>query len=243
MIYTGDTGAGSEPSAWAGGRAQSCCRLQRVHRLPSPGLLPEQRKRDLPAQLLAGAGELHAGDVQAPGHVGRAVSRALLRPEPPAPSPGISPLAAPQIGFAVLFSFGSSLHALPPLCPSPPKPNAIPAASPGAYAGHPASLRRDGKRPLLGISQAFPSECRVLGIAQPLQERSCLGQAALRPPSLPGGSPGRDAGPGRDASPGRDEGWREGHAWTRRPSFLTRSPSPAAPTKTKTKRSASCSPP
>lgn len=174
----------------------------------------------------------------------------------PAPSPGILLLVALKIGFAEFFC--SSLHALPQLCPSSPKPNAILTASksqPGTWDGSAAM----GNVPPSWHLPSFPSKCPVLDITQPLQERSGLDEAALSIPSQPcRSSSWHEAGcepsggldvtpregcdpPGRLAGEFARPGGAEHHAWTEEAELLTRSPPPAAPTKTKTKLSASCS--
>lgn len=177
----------------------------------------------------------------------------------PAPSPGTLLLVALKIGFAELFC--SSLHALPQLCPSSPKPSAILTAikfQPGTW-DHSAAMGNVPFPAGAWLLPSFPSKCRVLDITQPLQERSGLDEAAPRIPSQPCGSSSRhEAGcepsGGMDVTPREDcdppgrlaggfarPGGAEHHAWTEEAELLTRSPPPAAPTKTKTKLSASCS--
>lgn len=146
---------------------------------------------------------------------------ALARATAASPEPGTLMLVALKIGFAECFFFCSSLHALPQLCPSPPKPNALLKASPRRYARPPASLsclprtRRwetSLSRRAPGISQAFcPSVvCQtLLSLCRKGLIWMMLPFALPRSPAALPASTRRDATPregwmqplGRDATP------------------------------------------
>lgn len=129
------------------------------------------------------------------------------------PEPGTLMLVALKIGFAECFFFCSSLYALPQLCPSPPKPNAILKASPSGYArplGSLGCLPRTGQwdtspsRRAPGISQAFcPSAvCQtLLSLCRRGLVRTTLPSALPRSPAaLPAGMK-QDATPREGCDP------------------------------------------